>query len=755
MAGFTGWCWVDDSGVFRHARTEEVRSAIAAGSVTVDILVWREGMAAFLPARVFAAFSDLATGDLSQAATPGSSAQLPGEPIEPTLEQQAAYRRTMAVTASSVPATSSAALQGAVKTAARAPRSEAPPAARAVRRPSVPPSRAASKSAETKEHVLDDMPTARKAPFPSEDTQEDMPTIPRAGLPLTQQAVDELLEPAKAAAPAPKPEPAKAAAPAPKPEPAKAAAPAPKPEPAKAVEPKTAPAKPAAPEPKVEPSKAPEPEPALAKPIEAKQAEPAGKQAVAEDKDDAPEESTAKFAPPPPGFRGVSAEFFKEGEEIEQRWPREGSASQPDLISSARISMPGPEIEIQPLSLWQGIGLRVRHEKWFWWMVAGLGAIVLLGMSGLLVPLFRSKPEPMAPSSPAGPEGATAAAAPGAAQSAPAIPSSAPASASVAACVVAHAPERVANTAWKEVLPETWVAQDGSRFAVGFAAGVLKAAGLVIELPSLRVSKTINKPAFRPIRRVVPLAQGSEPSFAVDDDDPTLRMKKPVTVPSTRPARVGWTKDALVVAERGSKATTLIWARPAGDPGDSVRAFGLGSSGLAMAFRQSDILWMGFTDETFKPKGSLQRVQGTGTKVSSPSLGWNGKEAAIAFANESNGAWQLRVATARPGEPPSVSEPLAIPPGGPGGLVASPSIASVDDGRWLVVWTEGDGNARVVRAQTCDGQLRPAGAPLEISPPAGGAGQAVVAMASGKGAVAYLTAAGAIHQVWATSIACP
>ena len=830
MTGFTGWCWVDDQGVFRRARTEELRNAIASGSLAIDIPVWREGMAAFLPARVFAAFSDLATGDLSHAVQAGGADQLPGEPIEPLEEQLSAYRRTQAVTRS-VPAPAlTSQPRGSVRPS-RAVRSEPPPAAGVVRRPSIPPPKHPSKEAPPVESIPEDMPTIPKAPLPPEQIPEDMPTIPRAGLPLSPAligkrnalagagmpdvsdagqkaaannaaeasavATKQVLEKKERAEPQPKAEPkvskAQPSVPPPRAEAVarpQSAEPARKAEPLVAkAEPKVSKAQPSVRPPKAEPV-ASGPQPAVPQPkaepvAEKKDAAPAGEGRKAggtkDDKGDraeAPEDATAKYAAPPRvtateggerqepkpvrdpshplGFRGVSAEFFREGDEIEQRWPEEGSASQPALESVGHPSLPGPEIEVQPIGLWQEIGLRVRHEKWFWWMVAGLGAIVLLGMSGLLVPLFRSRPQELPPESlGAGLDGSPATSAPAEAQSVSGIVPAAAPSSSLAACVIAHPPERLAATAWKEVPPEVWVAPDGSRFAAAFAAGVLKASGVTVDLPAMKAAKTTARPAFRPIRRVVPIASTGDPTVVVDDDDPTLRMKKAVTVPSSRSARIGWTKDAMVVAERGSKATSLIWARPAGDPADAIRAFGLGSAGLAVAFRQADILWLGFTDQAFKPRGLLQRIQGTGTKVSSPALGYNGQDVAVAFANEAAGAWQIRVARARAGEAPAASEPWPTPSGGPGGPVSAAAIAGVDEARWLIVWVEGDASARVVRAQTCDAQLRPVGAPLEVSPPGSNSGQAAVALARGKGAIGFFTAAGPIQQVWAAPISCP
>ena len=195
----------------------------------------------------------------------------------------------------------------------------------------------------------------------------------------------------------------------------------------------------------------------------------------------------------------------------------------------------------------------------------------------------------------------------------------------------------------------------------------------------------------------------------------------------------------------------------AGGKGDSLRAVVVESTGMAITFRLGDTLWLGWADSSNKPKGPLFRVQGTGVKVGPPSIAWNGSELLLAFADttDPNGAWQIRTARAHWGEPPSASEPWIAPKGGPGKITTEPSVAAVDDHRWLIVWSEGEPRVRVVRAQTYDSRMRPIGAALEVSAQGANASRPVVATRNGMGAFAYYAGGGYVSQLWAAAVACP
>jgi hypothetical protein len=453
-------------------------------------------------------------------------------------------------------------------------------------------------------------------------------------------------------------------------------------------------------------------------------------------------------------FRGVSAQFFQQGEDVSARWQQEqGQAPQP------QEEVPGPELDVHSVGLWQSIVLRVRHERWFWPAVAGLGLVVLVGMVGFVATLFRAGSKQL---------GAQAASS-GSAEDRVDRQGSAPhdsaltgaaagsTSTSAAACTLANAPQRVAPAAIKDVQPEAWVSPDGLRFAVGFSVPVRKAAGLVLDLPSLRTQNTFSKPAASLIRHVVPVASGTEVTFAVDEDDGMARVKGAFTVSAGGLIKIGWTKDALAAWPQGSASTSPLWPRMAGGKGDAVRAVAVESAGMAISFRMGDTIWLGWADSANKPKGALFRVQGTGVKVGPPSIAWNGSELLVAFADmtDPNGPWQIRAARAHWGEPPSASEPWIAPKGGPGKTATEPNVSAVDEHRWLMVWSEGEPRVRVIRAQTCDTRMRPVGAAFDISPQGAGPSNPVAATRNSHGAVAYYAGGGFVPQVWAAAVSCP
>ena len=97
---------------------------------------------------------------------------------------------------------------------------------------------------------------------------------------------------------------------------------------------------------------------------------------------------------------------------------------------------------------------------------------------------------------------------------------------------------------------------------------------------------------------------------------------------------------------------------------------------------------------------------------------------------------------------------FAIPAGGLGGAAITPAIAGLSDGRWLFAWTEGD-TEHQVRAMTLDAELNPVGEPFDISARDTNAGQPILAISEGRGALAYLVAKRPTFELWVAGLACP
>jgi hypothetical protein len=454
-----------------------------------------------------------------------------------------------------------------------------------------------------------------------------------------------------------------------------------------------------------------------------------------------------------PGFQDLSMEFFTRGEQLQAQ----DSGSGP--LPTRHESLPAPEIDVAPVGIWREISMRARHEKKYWPLLAGLCVIVLIGLVGFVALLVRGGPSQSASDVSSQADGAAALS--GSTAAAPSSKTAGPASreepSSLHACTAAQPSERLATMAWNEARLETWAAGDGLRLAVGFASAEKKAEGLVLELPGLKQKWSYSTGSLRTIRHVVPYASGGNVRFSVDDDDPALHLKNEVSVATDRVVRVGWGKDGLSVVAQGGAEPTALWPWLGRERRDSMRALALPSKGVAVTFRVGDTIWLGWVDEGLKPKGPLHRVQSTGAKVGAPSIGWNGREVAIAYSHmpELNSISQISIARARFGESPSPPEPFNVPNAGPGGPATAPLVIGVDWDRWLLVWTEGPSNASVIRGQTYDAQWQPIGAPLELARKGADSLQAAGVVVSSKGAVAYLIGTGDTRQLWAAALNCP
>jgi hypothetical protein len=95
------------------------------------------------------------------------------------------------------------------------------------------------------------------------------------------------------------------------------------------------------------------------------------------------------------------------------------------------------------------------------------------------------------------------------------------------------------------------------------------------------------------------------------------------------------------------------------------------------------------------------------------------------------------------------------PPGGKGGPAIAPSIASLPQKGFLLVWSEGPAAGRGVRGMTMAESGESVGKALDLSSAGANAGQAQAAVdPSGHGVVAFLQSAGGNFELVATPIAC-
>ena len=400
---------------------------------------------------------------------------------------------------------------------------------------------------------------------------------------------------------------------------------------------------------------------------------------------------------------------------------------------------------------------RARRNRIIVPVFAIVGGIVLLGLVGLIIGVVRSKMTSSARVA-AGTSAASAAvsAAP-AASSAPMDAENLPAVAELKPCTSRDTRKRLVVGASKDVPLEVWGAPDETNLAVGFAARTDTGLGFVVNPMSISPERTFSQKATAPLKRVVPMRKDGSITFGVDVDDPGATVRDQLSVGTDPPMQLGTFKHALTIGEKDGALPEILWQLPSNDPITAMRALVIPSHGLVIVVRMGTALWMGWLDESRKVAGELSKIPGTGAAVGTPSLGWNGSETLVAFANQvdTKSPWGIRMARMAFGTAAATSFEWTFPEGGPGASAIAPSATGLPDGRWLVVWTEGKSGARDVRLQTYGAGMEPLGEAFTVSRPGSNAGQGIAAVGKSGGIVFYLSVLGQQYEVWGAAIECP
>ncbi|HKQ67709.1 MAG TPA: hypothetical protein VJT73_00145 [Polyangiaceae bacterium] len=362
---------------------------------------------------------------------------------------------------------------------------------------------------------------------------------------------------------------------------------------------------------------------------------------------------------------------------------------------------------------------RARDRKW---LVGGaacllaVGAFVVRGMhaapEGVATPDMNAAPAKLAIDPPVKPEATK-----GAMVESPLV-----------ACSV-QMRARLLSKVVRDVPTEMRAYDGGDRLWIGVATEPTRAQGLVVERASLskEVGSEVRSP--RPIRRIVALGSSPDEFFASAESD----------------ERKIWPLSTVAPSAFGEGRVEAV--RTARSP-----------SSLAVTFRRQGAIYGGLLDATgavIKPFDRLEGAPRAAPGAGAPSVGSNGRETAVVFADRSSNdePWQLWLSRSGKDQPAG-SRKFALPPGGPGGSAIAPSLAGLSDGRWLLAWTEGGEREHVVRGATLDRDFSPIGEAFDVSARDANAGQPALAIADGRGAVTYLVAKRSGFELWASSVSC-
>jgi hypothetical protein len=344
------------------------------------------------------------------------------------------------------------------------------------------------------------------------------------------------------------------------------------------------------------------------------------------------------------------------------------------------------------------------------------------------------------------------------AATAAALPVAGSPAAPLSACRLTREATRLALRASKDVPLELASGLSGNRAWLGYAVDAASARGVEIDVEASTATSVFAARANK-LRGVVPVILRGKASFAVNADGKRDKLQAWRTVASDPPHVIGWSEHALAVARRPSDAARALWPLDGDTPPDAIRSISAGDHEV-VAFRRQGGIWMGLLGKDQTPEGSVTRVAGAGSApgspIGSPTLASNGRAIAVAFADRASSAepWSLRVGSAALGTLPTQTSAVRVPEGGPGGAALAPALAGRADGRWLMVWTEGSGGRHDVRGQTFAADFSPLGAPFGVAHADDNAGQGALALSAERGFVAYLRLTDQGYEIWGAGLDC-
>lgn len=321
-------------------------------------------------------------------------------------------------------------------------------------------------------------------------------------------------------------------------------------------------------------------------------------------------------------------------------------------------------------------------------------------------------------------------------------------------CWVARQPVRWASQVEKSV-PFDVVATADEAFAVGFARDAREAAGVSVDPVTGALTERFAETTSTDVERVTALPAGGK-AFAVIASSPDAVLSGAVQLPDERGGLVGVHAGALSALARPDAAPEALFPLGEAASVEALRVQNADAAGFALVMRRSSGIWGGWISAARKPTGELVQLVGSGGSVGKPMTGWNGRELAVVFADRpsEDASWQIRIGRAKPPALPSSTVVVALPKGGPGGDAFAPGIAGLADGRWLLVWTEGEPGGRAIRAQTLAPDFTVVGDPIALSPPAGNFGQGIVASSGAYATAVFLSKSRSSYELWGAILQC-
>jgi hypothetical protein len=327
----------------------------------------------------------------------------------------------------------------------------------------------------------------------------------------------------------------------------------------------------------------------------------------------------------------------------------------------------------------------------------------------------------------------------------------------LAGCSFRHVPVALDDWAVVDVRPVIHSLPGGKSVAVGYAQSHRSAAGIRLELESLRLSRVFLQEEEHQVFSVTPLAGKGATDYHVERQGSLVAFGRALDM--AEPVRLGMADDGFALGPFDQPAVKL-WELPPGST-MSVPEVSSNPHGFTVALRAArgtGHLRIGLLNAAGQALSPLSQLGDPQWDFGRPSLASGPEQTALVASRRGRGQDPdaLFVARSHNGQLPRELEPFSLPGPTPAELIA-PVLAALPGGGFVLMWSQGESERRQVRLQRLSPALAPIGAPFDVTsaePEAGGATAAALHVEGDRLLAFYFVRREAGHALWVASISC-
>jgi hypothetical protein len=324
-------------------------------------------------------------------------------------------------------------------------------------------------------------------------------------------------------------------------------------------------------------------------------------------------------------------------------------------------------------------------------------------------------------------------------------------------CHLVGVAERLAPSIALNVTPIVANAADGKSLAVGFADTANSAAGILVDPITRSVKYVFREAGTSRVASVVPRLQDEQLSFAVARDKESFKEARFVT--GAPDFTLGQSVEGFA-RQVGSANPETIWTTDIDTPCTGARLVTIAGIGHAVTFRQggqSGTVQVGWLTPDGHNRAHPMSLTTSAKSVGQPSIAASGAHVLVTFAGRASDSdpWSLHAALWDTAGANASARQLPTATGGPGGDAIAPVAAGLEQGQFILQWSEGSTGHRQVRVQTLDAHLQPLGPAVNVSPTDSNAGQGVLWVNREHAVSLFVVNVGRSAELWAASLQCP